>query len=521
MIFYILSLFSSLNTWDFTNIRVNSDSVDNFHNEAQVVLNPTDSLNLVACWRDFRLGHRQVGIAYSFDGGANWKDYLLQGSPFWQDSDPGLTCDKNGNIYLVILTLISVNDSNSLTVFKSDDGGKTFKLQANAVMSTGSTFEDKELIACDRSNSKYAGNLYIPWARFSQGSSQIYSVSSSDKGLSWTDPVVVGDAPGVQWPVPCVGKDGTYYIGWVHFNPPSIKLDRSTDGGVTWGPDITVVSLNINNPHKVDGYIDAFSFPAMDADITDGAYSGNMYIAYMDKGVNGSTDIFFTKSVDKGLTWSKGIKISGDDLAGNDQFHPWLVVDNTGIIHVIFYDQRNGISGGLLDIYYVYSKDAGDTWSDAIRVSSVSSKPHRIYSEAAALKFPAMPGGIIGEYIGLAAWNGNPFPLWSDFRESGKQRIYFGYLKSEAVNEEAFANLSDLNAYFSSNKINIQFSNPLFGAYTFSLYDVSGRNITTTSQTINNTNEFSWEIPSLSQGMYFVRVQSVNYDQFVKIIKMN
>lgn len=522
MILSLMLLISIPDTWDFSNVRVNSDSVKDVHNEEQIVVNPTDSLNLVACWRDFRLGYRQVGIGYSFDGGETWEDYLIDAdsTPFRWDSDPGLTTDAEGNIYLVVLSLISISDSNALAVLKSSDGGASFEFQGNAVMSDGTTFEDKELIACDRTDSEHRGNLYVAWAKFGGMGPQIYSVTSKDGGQTWNQPMLVGDQPGVQWPVPCVGADGTYYIAWVNYDPPSIKLDKSSDGGQSWGTDITVAEVYTAQT-DIDGYIATFAFPAIDADITDGPYGGNLYVAYIDRLAD--YDIFFTRSADGGGTWSERIKISGEDEAGNDQFHPWLVVDNTGVIHVIFYDQRNGVAEGLLDVYYVYSEDGGDNWSEPIRVSDVSSKP-RMYAALFDAAAP-MPAGLIGEYIGLAAWNGKPFPVWTDFREDSEQRIYFGWLDPDtlpAVSERVDLDATGhAQATFTPDGLKISLCPQVSGTYHFQLSDVSGRELASTTRNLDaSTQDISWDIGHLPRGVYFVRINGSGLSKTVKAVKL-
>lgn len=522
MFLYLLTLLAFPDTIEFTNFRINSDSVDNFHNEEQIVVNPTDSANLVACWRDFRLGYRQIGIGYSFDGGLTWDDYLIPSeyTPFWQDSDPGLTTDAEGNIYLVILSLISTSDSNALVVLRSSDGGLTFDPSTIAVISGGTPFEDKELIACDRTTSEHRGNLYIAWARFGRTNVHIYSVTSLDGNQTWEIPTRVSDQGGVQWPVPCVGKDGTYYVAWMRTDPPyGIKLDISSDGGITWGSDINVVSTTRGQWYPgIDGYYLTFSFPAIDADITDGPHSGNLYIAYMDQGSNG-TDIFFTRSIDGGETWSPSMRISGDDQPGNDQFHQWLCVDNTGVIHVIFYDQRNGIADNLLDIYYVYSEDGGEAWSEPIRVTDVSSR-----YKFGPTAFPApspMPAGPIGEYIGLAAHNGTPFPVWTDFREDGMQRIYFGWKVRDTIPEavaEPPAEISQsLSASFDGDLLNVRLAPYEQGIHHYTLYDAAGMSAVSIC---NTSNDFSWDVGALPRGVYFLHVRGNALDESVKVVKL-
>jgi hypothetical protein len=494
-----------------------SDNVKNIHNEEQIVINPKDSLNLVACWRDWRLGYRRVAIGYSFDGGLTWDDYLVEGSPFWRDSDPGLTTDADGNIYLIVLSFVSIGDSNALTVFKSTNGGQSFGEPSNAVLSGAATFEDKELIACDRTTSEHRGNLYVVWTRFSGYSTRIHSTTSKDEGQTWTDPVMVSDQVDVQWPVPCVGKDGTLYTAWVKLFPHAVMLDRSFDAGATWGTDITVTNLPLigDIPIRIDGFIGTFPFPAMDADITNGPYAGNLYIAYLDQGANASMDIFFTRSEDRGETWSDPVPIVGEDVPDNDQFHPWLTVDNTGVIHVIFYDQRNGIADDLLDIYYVSSEDGGHTWSEPLRVTDVSSKPIR--TGVFSTPMP-MPAELMGEYIGLAAYNGRPFPVWTDCREDGIQNIYFGYHTTDAIKEKRVADAGHiLNASFVSEGLRIHFAPAEIGTYHFALYDVSGRALGSIAQ---SSSDFVWDTGSLPKGVYFIQVRGQDSEQTVKVIKL-
>ena len=64
---------------DILNWKINSDDTNQVQNEQQVGINPVDPDNVVAVWRDFRLGHREVGVGYSFDGGLTWTDTLLDG----------------------------------------------------------------------------------------------------------------------------------------------------------------------------------------------------------------------------------------------------------------------------------------------------------------------------------------------------------------------------------------------------------------------------------------------------------
>ena len=104
-----------------TNIRITN--IPQLNNEEQVVINPTDSAIVIANWRDFRLGYRQIGIGRSTDGGASWSDSLISqdmqffGISSWQ-SDPTLTVDRFGIYVMSVLDFIpGDNTSNSVISF--------------------------------------------------------------------------------------------------------------------------------------------------------------------------------------------------------------------------------------------------------------------------------------------------------------------------------------------------------------------------------------------------------------------
>ena len=402
-------------TTDFSNVKINSDNTAQIHNEEQIWMNPLSPQNLIAVWRDFRLGYRRVGVGRSSDGGDTWTGALFTGTPYEWDSDPGIVCDADGNFYMIILTLNNSDWRNGIYVAKSTDNGASWSGGLAVDAPDATYFEDKELLACDRTSGSGSGNLYISWTRFEgyYSYATIYSVRSTDGGASWSSPVQVSSSRSTQWSVPVVGADGTLWVGWNDFNNPGIWIDHSTDHGLSFGTDDKIFSTQIASGDINDTVL-VFSYPAMDADITGGPYNGNLYIAFMDDRGNGDMDIYFTRSTDNGITWSTPVRVNDDPPAnGRDQFHPWLFVDNTGKIHLAFYDRRDDPSNYYYNVYYTSSTDGGLTWAANRRVSSESSAP------------VANKGGVLGEYFGVAGHDGKPYICWTDTRE-GHQRIYFG-----------------------------------------------------------------------------------------------
>jgi hypothetical protein len=401
----------------YGNLLLNNDATTYLQNEQQIVANPTDPLNLVAVWRDFRLGYRRVAYAATTDGGKTWAQNLFEGTPYPLDSDPGLTADRYGTFYAVVLGFTSTSQPNGLFVYRSTDGGLTWAGPYTVIDAVPNVFEDKELIACDRSGSFFDGNLYVAWARF--GFNQEVRVArSTDGGETFQAPVFL-ESGYLQWPVPIVGAGGVVHVAWVNMGTSSIRMASSTNGGVSFGTPRTVCSLGWSGYGYVSGNITVFSYPAMAVDLTGGPHHGRLYVAYMDD-AGPDMDVFLRRSDDGGLTWSAAVR-ANDDLPGNgcDQFHPWVDVDSNGDVGVVWLDRRLDPSNWLWDCYLAVSTDGGASFGPNVRVSTVSSDPSQADIDRLGR------AGLIGEYIGIAMAGGYPFPLWTDTR-NGHQDCYVG-----------------------------------------------------------------------------------------------
>jgi hypothetical protein len=506
---------------DTLNVRINSDNSGQLQNEQQVWINPYDQDNVVAVWRDFRFGYRRIGVGYSFDGGLTWTDELLPVGLLPWHSDPGLTYDLNGNFYAMTLSLNASSTSSGFEIFRSTNGGLSWEDPVWAIQSGSDVFEDKEMIACDRApDSPYQGNLYISWTRFSDHNrrTDCCFIRSIDGNQNWDPPIIISDNPTLQWPLPVVGAGGTVYVAWVSYRYSQIRLDRSFDGGETWGDDIIVT--NCYEPSTLlNGDIMVFSFPAMDADITGGRYHGNLYVAYMDK-TNYDRDIYFRKSTDQGETWSNAVRINDDEWDnGCDQFHPWLTVDENGVLTAMFYDRRNDEQHNLLyDIYCTQSFDGGDSWTDNVRVTTESSDPTAGGTVLA---------GLIGEYSGVSLKNGWANFVWTDFRNN-EQDTYGArirtYVPTDIKDEEADLPRRALlvsnypNPFNSAT--NIKFNLPVETNVEIKAYDVSGREVADIADTKlpAGNHSINWSPENLSSGIYFVRLETDNTVSARKVV---
>ncbi|HEC77601.1 MAG TPA: T9SS type A sorting domain-containing protein [candidate division WOR-3 bacterium] len=524
ILFFIAADFIFAFSWQrdsaYLNIRLNDDTTSQIQNEEQIVMNPKDTTNMVAVWRDFRLGYRQVAYAYTFDGGLTWEQALFEEPQYIWDSDPGLTVDTAGNFYAVILSFNSTSEPNGLFVYKSTDGGVSWSGPVTVINGVAGVFEDKELIACDRSGGPYTNNLYVAWTRFY--TTQILLCRSTDGGNSFVGPVTVSDNTGVQWPVPAVGPNSELYVAWLDYSPGALKLDLSTDGGQTFGSDRVIQNVSFVQGY-INGSITVFSFPAMDVDITGGPNNGNIYVAYMDYSSGYTdTDIYFTRSTDGGNTWSTKVRINDDPQNnGCDQFHPWLTITPDGDIVVVFLDRRLDPQNLLMDLYLTTSTDGGLTWSANERITTVSSDPtagfRSLPRDISAEDQPlilAQRAGLIGEYIGVTASSLEDIhPIWTDTR-LGDQDAFVGVKDTAAQYAEEYQ-----RTHLESSVLSI-LPNPSSGNITIKIqgydghhpktnhlriFDISGRLIKTYSDVGSTVvwNRYTDDGEFARSGVYF------------------
>jgi len=139
----------------------------------------------------FQIGRRSsggadIGFATSTDGGATWSSGFLPGLTLFQgsgtadaDSDPSVAYDAAHASWIIATLPISGNSSN-VAVSRSPDGINW----NNPIRVSVAQDTDKSWIVCDNgASSPFFGHCYVEWDSIDNG--LIYMSTSTDGGLTW------------------------------------------------------------------------------------------------------------------------------------------------------------------------------------------------------------------------------------------------------------------------------------------------------------------------------------------------
>jgi hypothetical protein len=380
--------------------------------------------------------NRYSGLARSTDLGATWIDFGELG----QFGDPVIAVhDTSGAFYYAEIATIGGNPAIGVGVSADDcmSFGAPVDASPDASAIATTALNDKPWIAVDNSGGANDGNIYVCWTRFDRSlpsGSELRFSRSTDGGATYVNEVILA-AAGTA-PFGCsvaVGSDGAVNVSWADrtgATQDDIRFRRSTDAGVTFTATIsastgnrhpgidTITFCSPNNRPTLTGNIRMLHQSWLATDTTGGPYDGNLYLVWASDpvGTPDNSDVFFSRSLDSGLTWSTPVQLAIE--AGpqfTDQFEPFVAVGGTGTVSIAWYDRRNDpANNNLIDVYKTFSHDGGATFEPIDRVTDVNFLPPPINPNFD----PNVANCYMGEYIAVAADADNFYYMWGDNRNS-------------------------------------------------------------------------------------------------------
>jgi hypothetical protein len=399
--------------------------------EVSVAINPTNSDHVIAVMlQGGAPGQARVtNFAYtSIDGGLTWKAVARANPNMRVQGDDAVTFSRDGTAYHAYISFDGIRVErperawSGIFVASSKDG-----LEWNAPVpvidhiNTAIPFEDKPWIGVDRSeNSPHRGNVYVAWTRFDvYGSkdpshrSHIMIARSRDGGRTFSTPHEISDLTGdaldsdgtVEGVVPAVGPNGDVYIAWA--GPKGLVIDKSTDGGWTFGRDVLITTMPGGWDLPLPGIERHNGMPITAVDISDGPHKGSVYVNWIDER-NGDTDVFVAASRDGAKTWSAAVRVNNDGK-GFAQMFTWLAVDPVdGSLNVVFHDRRDE-RGKMTGVTLARSVDGGKTFMN----QKVPIPPFDCCDRSA----------FFGDYNGIDAYGGRVVAVFPVITANGTQKV--------------------------------------------------------------------------------------------------
>ncbi len=161
--------------------------------------------NLYVGWIEWQIDQSIMLFSRSTDDGRTWSPPLRisthAGLP--RDDNGGLvgfvgTVDGDGTIYAIW------DDGNTIAFTESRDGGKSFS-KSRPILETAPLYFGGipgvarvmgfPQIGVDWARGKAGGKLYVAWSDYRNGDVDVFAVSSSDHGRTWSSPVRVNSDP--------------------------------------------------------------------------------------------------------------------------------------------------------------------------------------------------------------------------------------------------------------------------------------------------------------------------------------
>ncbi len=353
------------------------------------------------------------------DTGRTWDQGKLR-SPYGVYGDPVLISDDSGRVYYFHLASGRPRDGHwleGIVMQNSDDGGRTWS-DGVLIGRNGTKQQDKPWPAIHRPT----GRLSVAWTEFDRyGStdpadrSRILISFSDDRGRTWTKPVQINDIEGdcrdddrtVEGAVPLFDRDGNVYVVWAFDG--YIWMDRSTDGGRTWGKDQIIATQEAGWNFDIDGIYRANGLPSFVSDEEE-----NFYVVFGDKSKRTGGDIKMIRSADKGRHWTDVTYLGPTE---RDQFFPAVAFDRLSKRLLVLYYDRSRTQGHTTQVY-LSAYDPRTSEQTGLQVGREDFTP---------VKMP-----FFGDYIGLDTYRGITACIWTEIRHLGTQ-IHVAVLKNTSA----------------------------------------------------------------------------------------
>jgi hypothetical protein len=233
-------------------------------------------------------------------------------------------------------------------------------------------------------------------------------------------------------------------------------------------------------------------------------------------------DVNFIRSTDRGMTWSSPVRVNDDPGTSAWQWFGTMSVAPNGRIDVIWLDTRDDQGTYLSSLYYSFSEDNGQTWSQNERLSPAFD-PH--------VGWPQQ--NKMGDYFDMISDDDGASIAWAG-TFNGEEDVYYGRITQMPVAIEDEQEDNQMPRTFSlyqnyPNPFNpstkISWQSPVGSWQTLKVSDVLGNEVATLvneEKPAGNYevefNNHSGTVRNLPSGIYFYTLTAGSFTQTKKMI---
>jgi hypothetical protein len=307
-----------------------------------------DTVHVV--WMDNRETANSYEIYYkrSTDGGETWGPDM----PLTNSSIPSLKMNPS----------IVVSDSIVHVVWEEGYWHYNYEIYYKRSTNNGTIWGDVVRLVYAPGSSTWASiavwgsNVHIVWLDDRYGNPDLYYKCSTDGGETWRPEYRLTYSAvlmGTEYASIAV-SGSTIHVVWNDFRlgNDEIYYKRSTDNGITWGPDIR---LTYNNP--LSSFMPSICASGSNVHIVWWQFKYSLDINY---------EIYYKRSTDGGETWGQDTRLT--NALYTSEF-PTVAVSGQKV-HVVWDDDRDG----GMEIYYKHNPTANPLKSPGFKSQSIRSQ---------------------------------------------------------------------------------------------------------------------------------------------------
>ena len=377
------------------NVQVSRSHETLSFSECVIAADPNSAGSLFAasiCWP--RPDERGLVGYMSDDGGMTWKASLelLEDHLGKHESlcDPTIAFGPTGDLYLAHMRLPSKTPKlgengigkagyGSLDLLCLPAGTSEWQLRSRI-----ERYIDRPWLAIDQTDGSSRGRLYCI---ANVGPAILFTSSDGSHTLKMSDfPKLGGAEKMTAYPAqPLVMSDGSLLAGFEGSrdrqpasDPRMFPVFRSSDGGQTLTFCGSVSDWKHAHLKPKSPNMDIF--PQMAVDPGSRSFADHIYAVWGQLFQNRPATewILFSRSTDRGRTWSPPVKLSEQSDADDPPhdyiaYIPCITVNKMGAVAVSWYDRRGLPSGGQArgwNLRIRVSLDGGTTWAPSVQVNS-------------------------------------------------------------------------------------------------------------------------------------------------------